>query len=89
MSTGVATVATGDKRNDPLARQIRMGLALRGWWLREMVTTPSPLTERMTLFWHNHFVSAQPKASVLENWWQLPSERVLRRRFEPLRFINT
>jgi uncharacterized protein (DUF1800 family) len=38
-----------------------MGLDLRGWWLREMVQTPSPLTERMTLFWHNHFVSAQPK----------------------------
>ncbi|MEP6607882.1 MAG: DUF1501 domain-containing protein [Burkholderiaceae bacterium] len=27
-------------------------------------------------------------ASVLENWWQLPSERVLQRRFEPLQFIG-
>jgi len=26
-------------------------------------------------------------ASILENWWQLPSERVLQRRFEPLKFI--
>ncbi|MBA2547504.1 MAG: DUF1501 domain-containing protein [Burkholderiaceae bacterium] len=26
-------------------------------------------------------------ASVLENWWQLPSERILQRRFEPLNFI--
>lgn len=26
-------------------------------------------------------------ASVLENWWQLPSERVLQKRFEPLKFI--
>lgn len=26
-------------------------------------------------------------ASVLENWWQLPSERVLQRRFELLKFI--
>ena len=26
-----------------------------------MLTTPSPLTERMTLFWHNHFVSSQAK----------------------------
>ena len=26
-------------------------------------------------------------AAVLENWWQLPSERVLQRRFEPLKFI--
>ena len=35
--------------------------ALRGWWIAEMVATPSPLTERMTLFWHNHFVSSQQK----------------------------
>lgn len=26
-------------------------------------------------------------ASVIEKWWQLPSERVLQRRFEPLSFI--
>ena len=52
---------TDEARRAGLQKQIRMGLDLRGWWLREMVTTPSPLTERMTLFWHNHFVSAQPK----------------------------
>lgn len=34
---------------------------LRMWWWQEMLSTPSPLTERMTLFWHNHFVSGQPK----------------------------
>ena len=50
-----------EARRAELQKQVRMGLDLRGWWLREMVTTPSPLTERMTLFWHNHFVSAQPK----------------------------
>jgi uncharacterized protein (DUF1800 family) len=31
---------------------------LKAWWYAEMIATPSPLTERMTLFWHNHFVSA-------------------------------
>jgi len=45
-------------------QQIRDGLELRGWWMQEMLTTPSPLTERMTLFWHNHFVSAQPKVRI-------------------------
>ena len=34
---------------------------LRAWWLGEMIATDSPLTERMTLFWHNHFVSSQAK----------------------------
>ena len=35
--------------------------ALKGWWYEELLTTPSPLTERMTLFWHNHFTSSFQK----------------------------
>ena len=31
---------------------------LSQWWLSEMVSTPSPLTERLTLFWHDHFASS-------------------------------
>lgn len=31
---------------------------LRAWWLSEMIATPSPLTERLVLFWHNHFTSS-------------------------------
>ncbi|HUP29030.1 MAG TPA: DUF1800 family protein, partial [Usitatibacter sp.] len=39
----------------------REGFELRAWWMREMLLTPSPLTERMTLFWHNHFATSQQK----------------------------
>ncbi len=39
-------------------------LELRGWWVEEMRVTPSPLTERMTLFWHNHFVSSAQKVQL-------------------------
>ncbi len=42
-------------------RNVARGLEMRGWWLQEMVATPSPLTEKMALFWHNHFVSSQQK----------------------------
>jgi uncharacterized protein (DUF1800 family) len=37
------------------------GIELRSWWYTEMLSTSSPFTERMTLFWHNHFVSSQQK----------------------------
>ncbi len=30
---------------------------LKQWWAGEMLATPSPLTEHLVLFWHNHFVS--------------------------------
>jgi len=46
--------------------QFREGMQLRGWWVNEMLTTPSPLTEHMTLFWHNHFVSSQQKVRFSE-----------------------
>ena len=42
-------------------QQIERALELKSWWLTEMVATASPLTERMTLFWHNHFTSSVQK----------------------------
>ena len=41
--------------------QVEKGVELRAWWMTEMLTTPSPLTEKMVLFWHNHFVSSLQK----------------------------
>ena len=41
--------------------QFERGVELRAWWISEMLTTSSPFTEKMTLFWHNHFVSSQQK----------------------------
>ena len=41
---------------------IERGLELRTWWVAEMLSTPSPFTERMTLFWHNHFATSQQKS---------------------------
>ena len=34
---------------------------LKTWWWTEMLATPSPFSERMTLFWHNHFTSGFDK----------------------------
>src|SRR5262249_15334772 len=28
---------------------------LKAWWLGEMIRTPAPLREVLTLFWHGHF----------------------------------
>ena len=34
---------------------------LKAWWYQEMVESDSPITEHMTLFWHNHFTSSLTK----------------------------
>ena len=60
-SAAPAAAGFPEERKAFLAEEIRRGFDLRTWWLEEMLHTRSPLTERMTLFWHNHFVSSQQK----------------------------
>jgi uncharacterized protein (DUF1800 family) len=60
-SVDVRRAWTQDERRDDQREQSRRYDELRGWWVREMVTTRSPLTERMTLFWHDHFPSGEDK----------------------------
>ncbi|MFN9488619.1 MAG: DUF1800 family protein [Betaproteobacteria bacterium] len=50
-----------ETRTRVVAERIDRGIQLREWWLRQMLVTPDPLRERMTLFWHNHFVSGLQK----------------------------
>jgi len=42
-------------------QQNRRGRDLKAWWLQEMISTPSAFTERMVVFWHNHFTSSLRK----------------------------
>jgi uncharacterized protein (DUF1800 family) len=39
----------------------QQAMALKAWWLAEMHDSPDGLNEKMTLFWHNHFVSGLDK----------------------------
>ncbi|MBA3708059.1 MAG: DUF1800 domain-containing protein [Planctomycetes bacterium] len=50
--------AERDKKSQERERIDRVrGAELKAWWYHEMLTTDTPLTERMVLFWHNHFTS--------------------------------
>lgn len=60
-SPRLARTMNAEDRKRFQREQFEKGVALRAWWLQQMLTTPSPLTEKMTLFWHNHFVSSQRK----------------------------
>lgn len=44
--------------------------ATRVWWVNRMVTAPRPLQERITLFWHNHFATAQRKVGSAQLMWR-------------------
>ena len=53
--------ASGDERKLVQAELFRRGMELKNWWVAELLATPSPLGERMTLFWHGHFTSGLQK----------------------------
>ncbi len=52
---------TDEERKELRLEQRRRARLLRSWWIDEMLATPSPLTERLVLFFHNHFTSALEK----------------------------
>ncbi len=52
------------ERKEHLRRIVSQGRDLKAWWMAEMLTTPSPLTEKMVLFWHNHFTSSLRKVRM-------------------------
>lgn len=50
-----------EERQVEQRRNVEHAFQLREWWFREMLSTPTPLAEKMTLFWHNHFATSQQK----------------------------
>jgi len=54
-------LATREGRESYRKQQQQRTAELRAWWVSEMMSTSSPVTEKMTLFWHNHFTSSQQK----------------------------
>jgi len=52
---------SAEERKVAVREIFQKAFELQSWWFTEMLTTASPLNERMTLFWHNHFVSSVRK----------------------------
>jgi uncharacterized protein (DUF1800 family) len=59
-----------DERQEQRRAQIAEGVEIKAWWLREMLETPTPLAERMALFWHNHFATSQQKVVSSQAMWR-------------------
>ncbi len=49
---------------------------MKSWWVNRMRNSEHPLLEKMTCFWHNHFVASWKK--VQENYWIYEHYRILR-----------
>ena len=67
---GVKVLPEGAQRRlQPVVDKFFYGLAANNfetqrlglWWANRMLTTPRPLEEKLTLFWHGHFATAVSK----------------------------
>jgi len=52
---------TENERHDAQKKERERLDRLQSWWIDQMVQSPTPLAEQMTLFWHNHFTSSIQK----------------------------
>jgi uncharacterized protein (DUF1800 family) len=48
---------------EQLAQLVSDPAGLKAWWLYCMYQGPDPLTERLTLLWHNHFATSNDKVN--------------------------
>jgi uncharacterized protein (DUF1800 family) len=49
---------------------------MKAWWINKMMESAFPLREKMTCFWHNHYVSTYQKVKV--NYWIFQHNQILR-----------
>ena len=50
---------------------------MKAWWIDKMITSKMPLREKMTCFWHNHYVATFQKVKV--NYWVFQHNQILRK----------
>lgn len=59
-----------------ILKEAQVSNEMKAWWLRKMASEKYPLREKMTCFWHNHFVATFQKVKV--NHWIFNYNQLLR-----------
>lgn len=57
-------------------KEAKISIEMKSWWIEKMITEAFPLREKMTCFWHNHYVATFQKVKV--NHWIFQYNQMLR-----------
>jgi uncharacterized protein (DUF1800 family) len=68
--------ANPDQAKELLKVELQVSQEMKAWWLQKMLEDEFPLREKMTCFWHNHFVCTFQKVKV--NHWIYQHNQMLR-----------
>jgi uncharacterized protein (DUF1800 family) len=69
--------ANPEAKKEMLKKEIQTSAAMKAWWIDKMIEDEFPLREKMTCFWHNHYVSTFQKVKV--NYWIFQHNQILRK----------
>ena len=65
-----------EAKKELLKKEVQTSFEMKAWWIDKMYNDEFPLREKMTCFWHNHFVSTYQKVKV--NYWIFQHNQILR-----------
>lgn len=68
--------ADPEAKKEMLKKEIQISVEMKSWWIDKMMNEEFPLREKMTCFWHNHYVSTYQKVKV--NYWIFQHNQILR-----------
>jgi len=68
--------ANPEAKKEMLKKEIQVSVEMKSWWIDKMIDEDFPLREKMTCFWHNHYVSTFQKVKV--NYWVFQHNQILR-----------
>lgn len=68
--------SASEDAKEMLKKELQVSFEMKSWWIEKMRSEEFPLREKMTCFWHNHFVSTYQKVKV--NHWIFQHNQLLR-----------
>jgi len=68
--------SASEDAKEMLKKELQVSFEMKAWWITKMQSEDYPLREKMTCFWHNHFVSTYQKVKV--NHWIFQHNQLLR-----------
>ena len=66
-----------EETKEMLKKEGQTSFEMKSWWIDKMINEEFPLREKMTCFWHNHYVSTFQKVKV--NYWVFQHNQILRK----------
>ena len=66
-----------EETKEMLKKEGQTSFEMKSWWIDKMINDEFPLREKMTCFWHNHYVSTFQKVKV--NYWVFQHNQILRK----------